>query len=70
MLDGDHYSNIVKHEGIRGFPTIRLYSGVSLSNHIPITSFFALATSLDRCPLPLLPTSSPSRELTMSREGW
>jgi hypothetical protein len=27
MLDGDHYSNIVKHEGIRGFPTVRLYSG-------------------------------------------
>jgi len=26
MLDGDHYSNIVKHEGIRGFPTIRMYS--------------------------------------------
>ena len=27
MLDGDHYSNIIKHEGIRGFPTTRLYSG-------------------------------------------
>ena len=27
MLDGDHYKNIIKHEGIRGFPTIRLYSG-------------------------------------------
>ncbi|KAJ1490440.1 thioredoxin-like protein [Baffinella frigidus] len=26
MIDGDHYSNIVKHEGIRGFPTIRMYS--------------------------------------------
>jgi len=27
MLDGDHYKNIIKHEGIRGFPTIRLDSG-------------------------------------------
>jgi len=26
MIDGDHYSNIVKHEGIRGFPTIRMYA--------------------------------------------
>ena len=26
VIDGDHYSNIVKHEGIRGFPTIRMYS--------------------------------------------
>ena len=26
MIDGDAYKNIVKHEGIRGFPTIRMYS--------------------------------------------
>ena len=25
LLDGERYANIVKHEGIRGYPSIRLY---------------------------------------------
>ncbi len=47
MLDGDHYSNIVKHEGIRGFPTIRLYSAGRM---VPFPSSSPRSDS--QCPFP------------------